>query len=40
VPARLREAARNTLLPSADSIGEPADDATIAGKSATGGTGD
>ena len=40
VPSRVRESARNTLLPSADSIGEPPDEATIAGKSATGGTGD
>jgi capsular polysaccharide export protein len=40
MPARLRELVRNTLLPSADSIGEPVDEATIAGKSATGGTGD
>ena len=39
-PSRLRESARNTLLPDVESIGEPADDATIAGKSATGGTGD
>jgi capsular polysaccharide export protein len=40
VPSRVRESARNTLLPSADSIGDPPDEATIAGKSATGGTGD
>ena len=40
MPSRLRESMSNTLLPSADSIGEPADQATIAEKSATGGTGD
>jgi capsular polysaccharide export protein len=40
VPSRVRESARNTLLPGADSIGESPDEATIAGKSATGGTGD
>jgi len=40
VPSRLRESMRNTLLPSPDSIGEAADEAAIARKSATGGTGD
>jgi capsular polysaccharide export protein len=40
VPSKLRESLCNTLLPGADSIGEPADEATIVGKSATGGTGD
>ena len=39
-PSRLRESARNTLLPGTDSIGEAADETTIARKSATGGTGD
>ena len=39
VPSRLGDAARDTLLPSGDSIGEPADEATIAEKTATGGTG-
>ena len=40
VPSRVREAVRNMLPPSADPIGESADEARIAGKSATGGTGD
>jgi capsular polysaccharide export protein len=40
VPSRMRQSARHMLLPSGDSIGEPADEATIAGKSATGATGD
>ena len=39
VPSRLRESARDTLLPSADSIGDPADETAIAEKTATGGTG-
>jgi len=40
MPARLREAMHNTLLPGAESIGDEADEATIVRKSATGGTGD
>jgi hypothetical protein len=40
VPSRVRQSVRNMLLPSADSIGDPADEARIAGKSATGATGD
>jgi capsular polysaccharide export protein len=39
VPSRVHEALRDTLLPSPDEIGEPADEAAIAEKRATGGAG-
>jgi len=40
VPSQVREALRDTLMPNADEIGEPGAEATIAEKSATGGTAD
>jgi len=40
VPSKLREALRDTLLPSAEVIGEPADEAAIAEKSVSSGAAD
>jgi capsular polysaccharide export protein len=40
VPPRVREAVRDTLLPSPEAIGEPADEAAIAEKSVSGGAAD
>jgi short-subunit dehydrogenase len=40
VPSRVHEALRDTLLPGAEAIGEPEDEAAIAEKSVTGGAAD